>query len=448
MKRAERGSYAGAGVSNDVKEQTAKIAIALEDRGTPLKESVEIFKETDYAPSLRTLRTHVKKIKAGEPPLSVEKKSGGKSKLTDEQEKIVCGAVLVTEECVGLAFVEGWLKANFDIDYASASCSRLMKRRDVTFQLYGSRNWPKGMKKDLYVKGYFNFIKKVRDDHIFLRDPHTVVTIDACTNSVRLDKKRGLSVSGGRQPVLSASKPEYTNSYVTAVTWNGSGEFKTIMYTYDPAFDPHGKHTDMVKKWCEDLKVNRSQIVYEKPAKGSKKYNAESHGHYIHYLNRHKLQLRETILFHDGGPAFKKNKEYVFEDLVADHYTFPSAQHGRLSVCDNYLFGIAKTTWRKERSNTNFSWDAIKLIQCIDWVGQDTICNMWEYNFLLMEKNLTIKAVEDLMDRGPKTAFVNQEKKQTYVDAYNKWLQDHEDRYQSNPDLKLESQLDGSYWEN
>jgi hypothetical protein len=321
-----------------------------------------------------------------------------------------------------------------------------MQKRSISFQLFGSRNWPKGMTKDVYVKGYFEFIKRVREHGIFYRDPSTVVCIDSCTNSVRIERKRGLAIVGRRQLVLNEAKPEYTNCYVTAVTMNGSGNFKTVMYTYDPTFDPHGLLAKDVEKWCNDFGVKRSQIVYEKEETGLKKYNSETHAHYKNYLNRHKTEFLDTVLFHDGGPAFKKNKEYVFEDIVADHYTFPSAQHGRISVLDNYLFGIAKTTWRRERTNKNFSMDAIKLIQCIDWVGQESIMNMWEYNFLLNEEHLTLKAVDDLMDRGPKTTFVNQEKKQMYVNAYFNWLLHNDDQYKVKPDPKLESEMDGSYW--
>ena len=50
------------------------------------------------------------------------------------------------------------------------------------------------------------------------------------------------------------------------------------------------------------------------------------------------------------------------------------------------------------------------------------------------------------MERGPKTAFANQQKKHLYVDAYNKWLKDNEDQYGMSPDAKLESELDGGYW--
>ena len=233
MKRVERGSYAGTGVSSEVKVQTAKIAIALQERGMSLKECVDIFDGTDYAPQLRTLQDHVKRLKEGESPLSESKKSGRNTKLTEEQELIVCGAVLAEEDCVGLSFVEGWINANFDIDVSNTLCSRLMKRRSVTFQLFGSRSWPKGMIREEYVVGYFEFIKHVRDDGIFTRDPETVVCIDSCTNSVRIERKRGLSIAGGRQPGL-ALDTKISKFFLLAKMFYQSGQVGSVGTTLWP----------------------------------------------------------------------------------------------------------------------------------------------------------------------------------------------------------------------
>lgn len=74
------------------------------------------------------------------------------------------------------------------------------------------------------------------------------------------------------------------------------------------------------------------------------------------YKRIYRNHFKDATIFHDGGPAFKVNGEYVFEEGANEVIVFPSVQHGQLSVLDYYLFGIAKT-----RSNSNFSWDA-KLI--------------------------------------------------------------------------------------
>ena len=116
MKRVVSDSNGGTGTSVEVKLHTLEISLALQRRGWSLPECKEIFDETSYSPSLRTLQRGTKKLKEDKTPLSIEKNSGRKRKLSKEQELIVCGAVFAQEDCVGLLFVQEWVKANFDID--------------------------------------------------------------------------------------------------------------------------------------------------------------------------------------------------------------------------------------------------------------------------------------------------------------------------------------------
>jgi len=447
MKRASRGEYQGAGVSDSHKVHIAEIAIELQKVGLSIPKFAKLLDNTSFSPSERTIRNHVMKINKTGTPLSTEKHSGRRKCLTEEQLNIVCGAVLSQEVCVGLKFViKDWIEANFGIDVSIATCCNYMDDHSITMQLFGSRSWPKGTTKEDFIFGYFDFVKRVRDNGVFTRDPCSVLCIDSCTNSVRIDRVRGLAMSGGRQQVFERDKPKYTNTYVTCVSLNATVEFKTIMFTHDPAFDTSGSSAADVLQWCKLMKISRDQIYFVKPENNNKSYNAECNLHYAQYKRIYLNYFKDATIFHDGGPAFKVNGEYVFEEGANEVIVFPSVQHGRLSVLDNYLFGIAKTTWRSERSNSNFSWDAVKLIQCIDWVGQDSISNMWRHNFLLDKAQLSLQDVEDLMDRGPKTAFANADKKLMYDEAYRKYLINHEDKYNVPHDEMLETTLDGPYW--
>ena len=356
---------------------------------------------------------------------------------------------------MGLEFVSGWIKANFGVVVSPSFASRLMAAKRITVQLFGSRSWPAGTTKESFAIGYFDFIKMVRDRGVFTRPPGEIICIDSCTNSVRIERQRGLAMRGGRQPVSATDKPTYTNTYVTAVTRDGSGELRTLMFTHDPAFNPDGPHYKETKKWLVDLGLLPHQIFYSvaRNSKGDKKtYCGESADLYSQYLRVHQREMRGSIIFHDGGPALKIKKRgetsWIFEEGGNEVIVFPSTQHGRLSVLDNYLFGLAKTWWRKERTNKNFAFDALKLLQCIDWVSKDCVSKMWTANFLLDEKEPTLRQVEELMDRGPKKAFSNQDLKVQYEEAYAHWLRDHDDHYGCEVPEELECQLDGSYWEN
>ena len=409
---------------------------------------------TGYSPSKRTLFRHLRALEGGTSPLSSNKQSGARSKLTEEQMEIVCGAVLKQTCVVGLRFVVEWIKANFGVGVSSMYASRLMSEKSITMQLFGSRSWPVGTTKETYTKGYFDFIQKVRNDGVFKRRPAEIICIDSCTNSVRIERQRGLALKGGRQPVLDAPKPTYTNTYITAVTRDGSTELKTLMFTHDPAFDPSRQEYANAKKWMLDFGVTPDQVYFfeARNAKGERKtYCGESSDLYAQYLKKFKVELSHSIIFHDGGPALKIKKRgvtsLIFEEGGNQVIVFPSIQHGRLSVLDNFLFGMAKTWWRTERTNENFAKDAVKLIQCIDWVCAKHIEQMWTANFLLNHKNITLGMVEKLMERGPKKAFSNHDLRIRYENAYEKWLAENEDMYGYEVPEDLESLLDGSYWE-
>ena len=450
----KRSKYAGAGVSQAVKEYAAELAVALEKKGVPITTFLSATSSTVYAPRKSALYKHVAAVKRGDAPLSNEKKTGAKHKLTAEQKDIVCGAVLGTTSIVGLSFVVEWIKANFGVGVSHMYASRLMEEQGISVQLFGSRSWPEGTTKESYTLGYFDFVNDVRNRGVFKRAPGRIICIDSCTNSVRIERKRGLAMRGGRQPVSSGPKPMYTNTYVTAVTRDGSGELKTLMFTHDPTFDPKGRDYKTVKRWLEDFGLVPGQVFYidgNKGAGGKKTYCGESSDLYSQYLRVHRDEMRDSIIFHDGGPALKIKRggetSWVFEEGGNDVIVFPSTQHGRLSVLDNYLFGLAKTWWRKERTNENFSLDALKLLQCIEWVSKDAIDKMWTSNFLLADKKLTLTAVEELMERGPKKAFANHDRKARYERAYENWLKENEDMHGYHIPEELESQLDGSYWE-
>lgn len=204
----------------------------------------------------------VSEMKQDRLPLSSEKRTGPKKRLSEEQQLIVCGAVLFQEGCVGLRFVKDWILANFGIKVSTDTCSRYMKDHKISLQLFGSHSWPSGTTKENFALGYFDFVKKQRDNGVFLRDPGTVLCIDACSNSVRVDRLHGLAMVGGRQRVFAGKKPVYTNSYVTCVSLDGSGDFKTIMFTHDPCFDPVGPHAKKVQIWCDEMKIARDQIYF------------------------------------------------------------------------------------------------------------------------------------------------------------------------------------------
>jgi hypothetical protein len=140
-------TYAGSGVLPEVKEHTARVAVALQARGVPLQVILESLSDTNKK---RTLLRHMAAIKGDAAPLSAEKGGGRPSVLADEQWAVVFGWVLRQQKTVDLETVQRWVKANFNVDVSIATVSR-HKDISLSFQLVGRRGMTPGISRDAYV---------------------------------------------------------------------------------------------------------------------------------------------------------------------------------------------------------------------------------------------------------------------------------------------------------
>ena len=130
--------------------------------------------------------------------------------------------------------------------------------------------------------------------------------------------------------------------------------------------------------------------------RSDRKYCKESQDQVVEFSRVNRHALVGARILHDGGGAFKKNGEYLFELDGADRVVvFPAEQHGELSVLDNKLNAVAKHKWRQHRHNGDFSWDAFVLLAELSRVQQSSISKWWRHNFLLDVPTLTVAAVEE-----------------------------------------------------
>ena len=90
--------YKAAGQPPDVVEYRAQLAASLRDLGVPIATFVSANKSTSFPVTLRSLQRHVKAVDEGHTPLSAEKKTGRRAKLTDEQWRVVAGAILLSPD--------------------------------------------------------------------------------------------------------------------------------------------------------------------------------------------------------------------------------------------------------------------------------------------------------------------------------------------------------------
>ncbi len=130
---------------------------------------------------------------------------------------------------------------------------------------------------------------------------------------------------------------------------------------------------------------------------------------------------------HDLGGAFKKDHKFILDERSEKVIPFPAEQHGESSVLDNKLNAVAKTKWRKERHNTDFSWDSFLLFVELHRVDQESISSWWTFNFLLDVPHLTLAAVEKRLKESNGRLPVRQELADRYDQQYSIWLQDHDE---------------------
>ncbi len=435
--------YTGSGTLPEIKEHTARLAVALQARGVPLQVIVDSLSDTTYGPKERTLLRHMAAIKRGEAPLSNDKGTGRAPALTDEQWAIVFGWVLREQKPVDLERVQQWIKANFDIEVSVATVSRSKDLMGLSFQLVGRRGMTPGITRDEYVLGYFEFVQSLHSSRFFDFDPKRIICIDFVTNSQRREYEKTLGVIGGKQRKLSRGSPQYTNSYLVGVSLCGGVDILPLMFTFDPTFDPKGPRRDEVQSWCDANKILRNQIYYEKSAK---KYCKESQNQVVEFEKRNRAALTGARILHDMGGAFKMDGEFLLAERANKVIPLPAEQHGELSVLDNKFNAVVKELWRAKRHNGDFSWDAFLLFIFVHRVGQDSITSWWTQNFLLDVPNLTLSVVDKRLKEVSGRRPIRQDLADQYEQQYSIWLEDHDEA-----DLVYEGDveaggLDGAYW--
>lgn len=383
-------------------------------------------------------------VKGGETPLSAEKKSGAPPVLTDEEWAIVFGWVLAQEKIVDLETVRRWMVANLGINVSHATISRHKDEMGLSFQLVGRRGMAPSMTRDAYVLGYFDFVQSLQRSGFFDFDPRRIICIDFVTDSRRREYERTLALRGAKQKKIARAAPQYTSSYLVAVTlWKGE-ELLPLMFTYDPTFDPTGPRAGEVQSWCQANGIRRDQIYYEK---STRKYCKESQAQVVEFSRRNRAAITGARILHDHGGAFKKDGEFIMLADGADRVVpLPPEQHGELSVLDNKLNAVAKQMWRQHRHNGDFSWDAFLLLVELHRVGQDSIESWWKHNFLLDVREVTLGAVQERLNAVNGRRPIRQDRADYYDQCYSCWLEENDEvelGYEGDEEL---GGLDGAYW--
>lgn len=346
-----------------------------------------------------------------------------------------------------LQWVVDWIGENFDVEVSIATVSRHIKAIKLTIKLVRKRGMPRSISKEQYAQLYLEDLLKLHNSGFFKHPPNLIYTIDATSNSRRLERPTTIAISGGPAPKLAVSHAVYTDTYLAALWMDGVNRTPTLMFTFNPALKPDGSRWKEVCEWCAAWDLEPEQIVYEDSAK---KYCATTNEHVAHFKRIYSDRIKGTRVMYDAGNEFKFQRESILLDGADQEFVFTPATHGEESVLDNNWFAIAKKWWREEREKfcgDDVDKQSVYLVYCIDYYKSEQIQNLYTRNYLLGLRRPTLPAVEDFLGGRTRMTYENQELLKKYLAAYKAWCAEHHN--ETTPDVfeALEDDLDGVYWQ-
>lgn len=246
--------------------------------------------------------------------------------------------------------------------------------------------------------------------------------IDFITNSRRLERQKTFSGVGLAQPKISGPSVAYTDSFAVSTWCDGFGHTPALMFTHNPVFNPAGDRWSEVLKWCEEIGVASDRIFFEA---SDKKYCKEKNSQVSAWAYRYGEVLKDAHVIHDGGNSYKIDGEYILEDVVGRISVMPSDQHGELSTCDNWYNAIVKNKWKKNRTNTNESYDALVLLKACDDVNASAMEAMFHHNFMLDIEKPSREIMDARLTAKKKDSNEKLEKFAMYVASYDQYMEDN-----------------------
>lgn len=223
------------------------------------------------------------------------------------------------------------------MDVSITTVSNHLAGLKLTIRLVPKRPMPKEMTRDAYVWLYYEDVLKLHNSGFFKNQPNLIYTIDATSNSQRLERETTISLSGAPAPKFAGPELKHTDTYLAVVWMDGVNRTPTLMFTFNPALKEGGACWEEVLEWCDAWGLETSQIVYEQSAKT---YCATTYVHVSHFKVIYHQRIHGTCLMHDAGNEFKIDAEFILGDGAMD---FTPATHGEESVLDNNWFAIAKS---------------------------------------------------------------------------------------------------------
>lgn len=356
------------------KRETELVQQYLKLRSLKLKpnDGLDILKKMGFNGTQRTLDRHVVAVRSTGHAVSPVKKDCSHRSLNDDQMSQVDAWVLgqnTKNSPIGYSDVQKFINEEFNIKICKRTAGNILLRLGHTKKTCQTKTSGFSKTNAELKEEFMEFITKMKKEKRFVRHPADIRSIDVSYTKKPPTRVTTFSPQGGCKQRAASRTKLYTNAIVTMISGDGVNHTPCMLFTHDPSMAKMQKNTKRGKRiraeFEEDLKrynITEDRIIYEKSAKN---YFAESPDIYEQFLNHYQVP-KDTLILHDGGNGFKRQKTSIFDNLgFKNHVAYPTDVHQFLSPNDNKLHGC-KSTWKEEyykfRSGVSSSLRLMNLI--------------------------------------------------------------------------------------
>ena len=373
--------------------------MACKSKGWSRQKFIDLFAEAGFALSDRTLTRWLQGLKQGDEDDSAEETRGRKSKLSEDDKRVLAGYVFDRQcrnEKTTLLDVRNICSEFLNVEVSTTLASNLMAELGFASRKMQTKTGGYKIDVDGSIDMAFGWLKM---HHRELRGSK-VYSIDYIFSGHRTDSHNSFVVRGGAASNYSGQLSSYTACGVTMVCSDGS-YVPTVLYTANPVFNRERNPTQRRQEILARIdalfvtnKIDPSRIIYVGSEDGKKKKSVvpASADLVERFLDQYEIDF-DSIILSDGGHEFKKLGGLGFRR----HICYPAAVHQWLSPNDNRLHGAAKKIWRE--SGIDYSDDALALIKLLRSLDKVTghVATWFNKNLQLDRPAPQVEAVADLI---------------------------------------------------
>jgi transposase len=379
--------------------------------------------------------------------ISVDKKSGRKASLGDEEKRLMIGFILDQNEKnqrVKIATVQTFLRDEVGVELGKTAVQQYITNCGFSSQKLKTKS--KGYTLDMaaLVDIAWEWLNCQWISGVLNTPRERICSIDLVFTGHRTDHLTGYRVKGLAQGKAARSISRFTNCNVTLVWADGVNRTPAVLYTLNADFrrdrSATARRSRLVAHLETELRKNRldpERVVYVGKDTHEKRTKVGASTEIIRrFLQKYAVDPSWVIFSDNGNEFLGLGEEFGFER----HVLYPKAVHQFLSPNDNHLHGAAKQAWRAGRDD--FSDDVAaccELLHHLD-VHSEQAAQWFTQNLQLGSQRPSRELVQRLItgDSGSKHAFFRE-----CLVEYRIWAR--QDVRGSVPEVvkKLRSDLDG-----